>query len=177
MNNKGFTLIELIVVIAMMSVIVGSSISLFGSVSNQKIKNFTSTFDDMVSQCKVETASGTPKTALELQVTNGEYRAVIYKNYGETNQTVIKDVFLGKDSLICEVNSYAFDFQATGDNAIVFYFDRTTGEMTVDASCITGYVVPNEYKSKTEIAVCQYENQIKHKVQIINRTGYHKIVR
>ena len=39
-NNRGFTLIELIVVIAVMSIIAGVSSSVISSVSNQELKNF-----------------------------------------------------------------------------------------------------------------------------------------
>ena len=47
-NNKGFTLVELIVVIAIMAIIAGVSSSTISIISKQELKDFTNNQDAML---------------------------------------------------------------------------------------------------------------------------------
>ncbi len=105
-NNQGFTLIELIVVIAIMGIIAGISGSSLSGVSNQELKNFVNTYDAMLSECKVETMSGMPDPMLEIMVVekdgNDEYEAILYETEKRNNavsKTIVKEEYLGEDYL------------------------------------------------------------------------------
>ena len=155
-NNRGFTLIELIVVIAVMSIIAGVSSSVISSVSKQELKNFVNSYDAMLSECKIETLSGMKNPSLSIVVEDGEYRAVLYEN-----GVVVKKEYLGEDYLTCKF--YTSDgTENTG--TLTIRYDRTTGTMTTSPSGVSKVSVSNK-KGTT------------YSVELIPQTGYHRVVR
>lgn len=155
-NNQGFTLVELIVVIAIMSIIAGVSSNVMSSVSNQELKDFVNSYDAMLSECKVETLSGMPSPSLKIVVEDGEYRAVLYKN-----GTEVKKQYLGEDYLTCKF--YTADGTEKSGSLSISY-DRSTGAITTSIEDVTKVSVSNK-KGTT------------YSVELIPQTGYHKVVR
>ena len=158
-NNKGFTLVELIVVIALMAIIAGVSTTVISSVSKQELKDFTNNLDAMLCQTKVETMSGLPDPALEIAIVDGEYRATLYKYHRDPeNRAEVKSQYLGEDYLTCAVPGITM-----GPGKIIrFTYNRSTGEL--QDNTLTELIVSD--KSGTE-----------YEIQFFPQTGYHKIVR
>lgn len=156
-NNKGFTLVELIVVIAMMAIIAGVSSSVISIVSKQELKDFTNNLDAMLCQAKVETMSGLPDPALEISIIDGEYKATLYKNYNSSKNEV-KSQYLGEDYLTCSVPGITMG----PGKKIVFAYDRNTGELKDDT-----------------IKTLQVSDQsgATFKIEFIPQTGYHKVIK
>lgn len=158
-NNKGFTLVELIVVIAMMAIIAGVSTTVISTVSKQELKDFTNNLDAMLCQAKIETMSGLPDPALEVAIINGEYRATLYKYYNDAeNKIEIKSQYLGENYLKCEVSGEKLGL---GKKA-VFVYNRSTGELM--------------NKALKEVKISDKSESF-YKIELIPETGYHKIVR
>ncbi len=150
-NNKGFTLIELIVVISLMVIIAGVSSRTLGTVSNQELKDFANNYDSMLSQCQIETMSGLPQAQLEIVISDGEYRAILY-----SGTEVIKSQFLGETHLTCEYDGT----KLTTGTKLVVKFDRSTGEITTNPS----------FK---KLSVSNKRGT--YNVELVPQTGYHKV--
>lgn len=159
-NNKGFTLVELIVVIAMMAIIAGVSSSTISIISKQELKDFTNNLDAMLCQAKVETMSGLPDPVLEISRRNGEYKATLYKN-SSTTKEVVKSQYLGEDYLTCAYKKEGSSVNYTGNGVISFKYNRNTGEL-VD-------------KTITEISVTDKTGTFY--IELIPQTGYHKVIK
>lgn len=166
-NNKGFTLVELVVVIALMGIIAGVSSTVISSVSKQELKDFTNNLDAMLCQTKIETMSGMPDPMLELAIIDGEYRATLYKNSSSTTPIRVKSQYLGEDYLYCRY--YKGDEDTNGEpyhEAIMFKYDRNTGELSISNSEIT----------KLSVAMSEKGEKGQYVIQFVPQTGYHKIV-
>ena len=159
-NNKGFTLVELVVVIAMMAIIAGVSSTVISTVSKQELKDFTNNLDAMLCQTKIETMSGMPDPALEISIKDGEYRATLYKNSSSTAREVIKSQYLGDDYLKCTYVSDGNVNNYTGNGVISFKYNRNTGEL-ID-------------KTITDVSVTSKLGT--YSIQFVPQTGYHKSV-
>lgn len=163
-NNKGFTLVELVVVIAMMAIIAGVSSTVISTVSKQELKDFTNNLDAMLCQTKIETMSGMTDPVLEISVRNGEYRATLYQmalqSDGSRVKEPVKSQYLGDDYLKCTYTSEGNVINYTGSGVISFKYDRNTGELI--------------NKKITDISVTSKLGT--YTIQFVPQTGYHKIV-
>ena len=163
-NNKGFTLVELVVVIALMAIIAGVSSTVISITSKQELKDFTNNLDAMLCQTKVETMSGMVDPVLEISIRDGEYRATLYHTVihdnGLREKEPVKSQYLGQEYLTCtfergdEVTTY------TGFGVISFRYDRNTGEL--------------EDKLLTKVSVSSELGEFS--IEFVPQTGYHKIV-
>ena len=166
-NNKGFSLIELVVVIALMAIIAGVSSYIGSIVTKQELKDFTNNLDAMLCQCKVETMSGMSDPALVISVEGDVYKATLYKNYNSSSRTVVKSQYLGEDYLTCKYyykdnrNTESRDVSAL--RPVVFSYDRNTGELL------------NQTSVKLEVG---YKERFgAYSIEFVPQTGYHKIVK
>ena len=164
-NNKGFTLVELIVVIAIMAIIAGVSSSTISIISKQELKDFTNNLDAMLCQCKVETMSGMTDPVLEISIEDDEYRATLYEmalqDDGSRVKQAVKSQYLGEDYLKCSYVKEGSAVNYTGNGVISFKYNRNTGEL-VD-------------KTITKVSVSDKTGTFS--IEFVPQTGYHKIIR
>lgn len=172
-NNKGFTLVELVVVIALMAIIAGVSSYMLSAVTNQELKDFANNYDSMLSQCQIETMSGMQNPVLELTQNNdGEYMATLYRTViveGNQRREVVKSQYLGEDPLICfyNVEDDSQTFNLGRYERLSLTFDRSTGEITTK-------IGNNAYKI-TRIGAIDKRN-LSYGIDLVPETGYHKVV-
>ena len=140
-NNRGFTLIELIAIIAVMAIIAGVSTGVMSNVSHREMKNFLHAYDAMLSECKVETLSGMKNPSLKLIFDDEEYKAVLYEN-----GTQVKEEYLGKYILACTIATQEFTPQKNTPQKtlLTIQYDRTTGAMTATLS--DGSQISNKFQ-------------------------------
>lgn len=155
-NNKGFTLVELIVVITLMTILASVSSYVINIATKQKLKDFTNDLDAMLCLCKVETMSGMTNPSLEVSLAGGEYKATLYEN-----GTAVKTQFLGKDSLEVTYTKNRVETAFQDGDSISFRYDRVTGEL--------------KDKEITKISVSDRTGS--YAINFVPQTGYHKIVR
>ena len=190
-NNQGFTLIELIVVIALMAIIAGlSGGSSLRNVSNQELKDFVKAYDAMLSECKIKTMCGESDLKVELDIQQGEYNATLYRDlngdgrYGANDDEEIEHQKLKSKKLQfeCIDNTQKKTEENTDEESvteepkqhqnykIVVSFDRITGKITVvDVLTNTNIL----YK----LTLLSISNGVKtYSMELILETGYHSIV-
>lgn len=152
LNNKGFTLTELIVVIALIGIL-GAAVSL--SVSNifrNQSRKFVSSYDSMLSRCKIDTLAGAPagtKVDLWLESSDNRYHAALYE--GGTDP--VDEIVLENASASCSYESGGTSTTIDG-TPLSLSFSRTTGAL-------------NETCSKVVID--------SFTVTLVQTTGYHKV--
>ena len=160
-NNKGFTLIELVVVIAVMAVITTVSTYVVGMVSKQKLKDFTNDLDAMLCQCKIETMSGMPQPTLELSLVDGVYQATLYKNSFSYSKKAVKTQTLGNTSLKVTYMENGMERELREGRKVSFQYDRVTGELINTA--IT--------------KVTASDNTGSYAIEFVPKTGFHEVIR
>jgi len=88
-NNKGFSLIEVVVVMAIMAILIGSSVSIYSSIGRNRQKKLVDTTKDVINTLKSDSLSK-----------EGSYRLVIKKSgdayVGVTQKKNASDVWEDK---------------------------------------------------------------------------------
>ena len=96
-DNKGFSLIEIIITLALMGIITTISMSLYGSLSNSKVKSATTELNDQLSNVRTNTMSKKGAWSLTVSNDNGKYYATIYRDMGSEVLTY-EEIVLGSES-------------------------------------------------------------------------------
>lgn len=122
-NNSGFTLVELMVVIAILGILGGMASYSINSLTSNQARKFASDYDALLSRCRVDTLSGAPApTYITLTLESGGYYAALYE--GGTQQLREK---LGPDRLGCTFAVGGVSHEITDTQSLSIAFDRTTG--------------------------------------------------
>ena len=159
LDNRGFTLTELMVVIAIMGILVGATSASINQIFSNQTRKFINDCDAMLTRCRVETLSGAPDgTCVELRCdSNGKCYVAYYEGSRVAGQAPIKveEEQLKRSSASC---TYVKEDGSTGtlgrENSLQISYDRTTGAMN---------------ETYTEIAVGN------SKITLVPATGYHKV--
>lgn len=118
-NQKGFTLVELIVVMAIMALLISGSIISYSLVVGQNIKGCTADVQSYIARTRVEALS---KQDIKLTLSTTDYG--VYAKLSTEN----RDVKIGRPAISI---SYTTDkgntVELSGTQKLVLSFDRSTG--------------------------------------------------
>ena len=180
-NNRGFTLIELMVVVAIVSILVGAMTYSINSVSSTRAKKFASDLNAMISQCRVDTMSGAPSpTYLKISQkdnSTGDVYAALYED-----GTVKAEQKLGGSGISCSFitdSIAAQSYSISGNNSTALYlaFDRATGAFSkltdVKSSDSALNVASGNYCTSITIA----SGGGSYTITLVPKTGYHSVGR
>lgn len=154
LNNKGFTLVELIVVIAILGVLAGAMSYSINQIFSNRIRKFANEYDAMLTRCRVETLCGSPaptKVKLWLDA-DGHYYAALYQKGEETEREK-----LGDSNVTCTYTAGAVSGTIDASHDLDLAFDRSTGALD------------SHYPQVTEIDISGV------KITVVPSTGYHKV--
>lgn len=168
-NNKGFSLIEIVIVIALMAIVTGASMSIYSWIRTQRMEKLTGNISDCLNELRTNEMSKDGVYYLEISKSGDDYVAKIYKSTDAlTPGTLYKEKNLGSHGKI-KVKTLSQNYTISADNVLKIRYDKSSGalaSMTLKQSGATIGLV-------TEIEL-EYGNLSK-KIVISSITGKHYI--
>ena len=164
LDNRGFTLAELIVVIAILGILAGTLTASVGQIFSSQTRKFVNEYNALLSRCRVEMLSGAPASGTNVELglgSDGQYY-VTYRKGGEEKDTQK----LSNKNVSCTfIQNNDPDTEAPIALGMSLYisFDRTTGAMSV------------EYDSDTVTATQIDVDIAGQNILLVPATGYHSI--
>lgn len=127
-KNKGFSLIEIIVVIALLAIVTGASAAAFSSVKSHKIKEFAGNINNAISETRTNTLTKSGSYELVITYESNQFVAKLYHNGSllET-KTLTKDK---KASISCVGATSSANFKVEDGNDIRIAFNKADGSFS-----------------------------------------------
>lgn len=160
-NNKGYSLVELIVVLAILAAMFGGTISIAGYLSGSKAKSAAYTIQSAINKARTEAMSkstgadgavpGVKDVYLKIEQDSAEeYYVVLQSKNGEARE------YLGNNRLEIQGGGNTID----KDNPLYIDFKRDTGSLSTHPSTFDGI---------TEITVKQ--GNVTYRISFVRVTG------
>lgn len=126
-RNKGFSLIELIVTIAIMALVTGASMSIYSWIKTHRVEEMVQNIDDCISELRTETLTKQGSYSLRIRKDGDNYIGSFYKKEASGSYSKYKDVTIGSVGIIrCFlVSPSAADHKVNGINCIEIMFDKS----------------------------------------------------
>ncbi len=125
-NQKGFTLLELVVVVTILGILLGVTVPSIASVSHGKARRATAFIMDALAECRIMTVSGKKDPSLQLfQDREGSVWLAIY-----VDGTAVKTLELGKHIALRyrqSGDSSPIAVSEVSDKKLILRFHRDTG--------------------------------------------------
>ena len=163
-NDKGFTLLELVVVIAILGILAGVMSYSISSVSTTRAKKVTSDLNALISQCRVDTLSGSPiPTYLEILKEGDTLYGVLYEGKAEDGAPIVKvKQQLGGSGITCRYTTASGTTEITDGGTLELGFVRATGALDTA-----------DYVNCTAINISAGAGN--NAIALVSATGYHYI--
>jgi len=172
-KNAGFTLIELIVVIAILGILAGAATYSIGAVSSNRAKKFAYSLDAMLSECRVDTLSGSPSpTYLKLSYADGRFLGTLYEGGSEKSSEVF-----GGSGLTCTFTAGSASAAVGETQSLCLGFSRSTGAFLPLEDVTNGGTAVNGTLSGDCTLITVASGAGSYVVTLVPNTGYHSVGR
>ena len=171
-NNKGFSLVELIVVVAILGVCVGIVSMSLSTIFSSRAKKCANEISSLLSQCKVSAMSRSGSVYLKIFGFDGEIRGQIYENTADGEKCLTDDSLGGPNvtvSFTAGGNAYN-----VSNTALYISFNRETGAFidVNEAEALAG--VSSGVSGSCDIINVSGGSR-NYEIALVPSTGYHSI--
>ncbi|MBR1862307.1 MAG: prepilin-type N-terminal cleavage/methylation domain-containing protein [Lachnospiraceae bacterium] len=135
-NNKGISLVELVIVIAIMSVIIGTASLGFGMVSTKAATQCASNMEISLNRCRIHTMGKSNGLVAFYADSNGEIWMVEKHDYTSITPNITDSDCEAKDYTIKKIGKKGLtvscagtDILSTPDTPVIFEFKRSDGSL------------------------------------------------
>lgn len=97
-SNTGFSLIEMIVTIAIMAVVLGGAISIYSLINSSRLNSMAENIDDAISDTRSRTLAKSGEYQLKIYADGGNIKATVQKMNGATWEN-FETTTLGRDNV------------------------------------------------------------------------------
>ena len=167
-DNSGFTLLELIITIAIMSIVVVFSVSMFGTTTKSKVKSAAQNVDDMITSLRTKTIAKKAEFRMEIWCIDEKVTVNLIEEQDDGTDKVIKTY---------DVPSSVKVYGVHRDDSKVFLESGTRIEL--QCSKTNGRFVKNHYRSgdiDAEVKSIVFEKGDTTKtIRLVTLTGKHFI--
>ena len=158
-NNKGFTLVELIVVVVIIGVLAGMIGVSVSSVSSARARRCAESVDMLISKCRVGALSHTGDVKLELSL---DSKGNLVGSYYEGGILTSSETIPASGVLVsCTIGSATLTLSSA--TTLALSFDRVTGAQ----------------KAQPDGSMCtaiRFESSRSYTIELVPSTGSHKLV-
>ena len=124
-KNRGFSLIEVIVVIALMAIVTGATMSIYSWIRTQRIEKLTENLSDSISDLRTANRTKDGTYNLYLIKTSKGFKTTIYLNGGDE----YKSSNLGNVGSIELVDASGNKYSISSSEGLWMQFDKSTGKL------------------------------------------------
>lgn len=181
-RNKGFSLIELIVTIAVMAVVTGATMSIYSWIRTHRLTSMAESMDSAIGDLRSVTLAKSGKYQLVIKQDSGDYVAFLQKSdttdaLGNPIWNTIDTTTIGSKgdiSFFDNISGTEYFVSSSSDIQIIISFNKSDGSFSNIAweDTSTGVSGTNNIKD-SEIAVT-YAGKTKT-VKLVQLTGKHYI--
>lgn len=163
-NNKGFSLIEIIITIALMAIVTGATMSIYSWIRTQRIENLSEKVSDSLNDARTASVSKDGKYRLEIKKDGDKYKAVLFKGTDE-----YKNYDLGKVGTIKIYDTSGTEYSISSSKWLEVEYNKSDGGVGRFEICSAGSPVTGNCK-----IVFQYQD-LEREIEISKITGKHYI--
>ncbi len=171
--NKGFSLIEIIVTLAIMAIVTVSAVSIFSMIKSEKIKSLAGKTNDAISDLRSKTLTKSGKYELIIRYDSSKGKYVAELNH---NDIIESTEVLGNVGTIYCVNKSSgdeYELKSSDKYEIHLKYNKSDGSFA-EIKCISGSTGADVGTINHKIYI-EYAGLSKG-VQLIEVTGKHSIV-
>lgn len=169
-NNKGFTLVELIVVVAILAILAGVIGLSVGTVSRTRARKAANAISDLMSQCKILTLSGENDPCVKVYAeSDGAYWAELTVKNADGTRTAREKEKLGSTALGIQYKTDAV--HDPKDAPLYIAYDRGTGALLPQDEAAAKAGVPG----LTDTNSCVYITVGSYTITLTPLTGHHTL--
>lgn len=161
-RNKGFSLIEVIVVIALMAIVTGATMSIYSWIRTQRIEKLTENISDSINDLRTANRTKDGTYSLYIVKASDGFEASM-----DVNDVVCKKTNLGSIGKIEVIDTSGNKKSIEGSTKLHLRFDKSTGKLVLMNIGGSGIDV------NTEIYI-SYKD-LSRKISISSLTGKHYI--
>ncbi len=165
-NQKGFTLIELMIVVMILAVFAGFVMAAASRMTPTDLRTAASKFDALISQSKVMTMSGAGAGNVELvlaEESDGFYGIINVDGVEDTKELIVDSGILVYTKDKEDDSSAQKDIGISEDSHLIIRFNKETG----------AFISPEAAHD----LICFEEDDVRYTIKLTIATGHHEISR